>query len=551
MEHLHPERKPMMSSALSPFNYPIFKMLWIASTISNIGTWLHDVGAAWLMTELTRDPLWVALIQTATSISIFLLALPGGALADILDKRIYLLTLQTFMMLIAGALALTTFSGMISRESLLILTFCLGIGAALSTPTWIALMSELVPAKELPPAVTLIGISVNLSRAIGPAVGGIIIAASGPAAVFAINSLSFFAIIISLFIYKPEPSENILPAERLFGAMRASIRYVRGSPALQTLLIKSSAFFVFASGVWALLPLVARSTLHTGPMGYGVLFTSFGIGAVLSAFILPRFRERLNCDQLIIVGAMGFAITAFILSLSRHFYLAAGGMLLGGISWTFVLATLTTLVQQVVSVWVRARALAIYFAVFFGGMTIGSVSWGWIASQTTISTSLFISAIGLVAANSLSYLFTSGEQFIMDLTPSNHSPAPIPEEPLRHEQGPVMVTVEYGVHKKNVENFSQAMQEMRRIRLREGAFFWDLFQDVEDRKKFVECFMTESWLQHLRQHERTSIADRDIQQKISTFLEGKEKVSVRHFVAYEFRKKRRNYKMMPFFHTKK
>jgi len=533
------ERKIITTSPWSPFQYPIFKILWISSTISNIGTWLHDVGAAWLMTILTNNPMWVALIQVATSLSIFLLALPGGALADILDRRIYLISLQTFMMTVAGALALTTFYGKTSPELLLFLTFFLGIGAALSTPTWLALMSELVPSTELPPAVTLVSLSINLSRAIGPALGGIIIAAAGPAAVFALNALSFFAIIISLFGWQRPPSESMLPAERLFGAMRAGIRYVRGSPAFQTLLLKSSAFFIFASSVWALLPLVARSTLHSGPMGYGVLFACFGSGAVLGTVILPKFREKLICDQLIVIGAMGFAVTTFILSLSSIFYFACGGMVLGGISWTLVLVTLTTLIQQVVSAWVRARALAIFLAVFFGGMAMGSILWGWIASHFTISLSLFVAALGLVIANFLTYVFTSGQQLITDLTPTGHLPAPLTEEKPKHGQGPVMVTIEYSIHQQQAEEFYLVMQELRLIRLREGAFFWALFQDIEERKKFVECFMVESWLDHLRQHERIAVTDRDIQQKASAYHQGKNPPRTTHFVAFDMPKKKR------------
>lgn len=532
------EKKATADSPWSPFHYPLFKMLWITSTISNIGTWIHEVGAAWLMTTLTSNPLWVALIQAAASLSIFLLALPGGALADILDRRIYLISLQTFMMIIAGTLAVTTFSGKITPELLLFLTFCLGIGTALSTPTWLTLMTELVSPKDLAPAVTLIGLSINLSRAIGPALGGVIIATSGPAAVFALNALSFFAIIISLFGWQRAPRESLLPGERLFGAMRAATRYVRGSPGFQTLLIKSSAFFVFASGVWALLPLVARSNLHSGPLGYGVLFGAFGSGAVLGVFILPKLRENLNCDRLILTGAFGFAITTFVLSLTNNYYYAFGGMVLGGISWTFTLTTLTTLAQQIVSAWVRARALAIFLAVFFGGMAFGSVLWGWVAFHYTISIALFIAGIGLVIASSLAYIFTSGQKLIFDLTPSGHSPAPVLIENPRYEQGPVMVTIEYALDHQQTENFYHIMQELRRIRLREGAFFWNLFQDIEDKKKFIECFMVESWLDHLRQHERMSIADREIQDKAGRFHKGKEPPRVTHFIAYEIPKKK-------------
>jgi MFS family permease len=524
-------------SIWSPFRYPIFRMLWISSLISNIGTWMHDVGAAWLMTTLTNSPIWVSLVQAMAALSIFLLALPAGALADILDRRLYLIFLQAFMMIVAGALAIATFFGKISPELLLFLTFFLGAGTALSMPTWLALISELVPPKELSSAVTLTGLTINFARFTGPVLAGLIIAAYGPAAVFAINALSFFGIIISLFGWQRTPSDSLLPAERLFGAMRAGIRYVRGSPALQTLFVKSSAFFVFASGVWALLPLVARINLSSGPIGYGVLFAFFGMGAIIGALLLPRFREKLGCDTLIVLGATGFAVTAFTLSLSSNFYFACGGMMLGGTSWTVVLATLITVVQQVVASWVRARALSIFLAIFFGAMAVGSILWGWIASHFTISIALFVSAMGLLIANYLAYIFTSSERLILDFTPSGHLPAPHVEEELKYEQGPVMITIEYFVSPQQTKNFSRVMRDLRRIRLREGAFFWSLFQDVEDTKKFVECFMVDSWLEHLRQHERISISDREVQDKAGTFHEGKDPPQVTHFIAYDVPKK--------------
>ncbi|OJW50339.1 MAG: hypothetical protein BGO67_00215 [Alphaproteobacteria bacterium 41-28] len=532
------KRKIKTDSALSPFRYPIFKMMWIASVVSSIGSWMHEVGAAWLMTFLTTQPLLVALVQGMTSFSIFLLVLPAGAIADIVDRRLYLIFLQTYMMIIAGILAVVTFLGGMTPNLLLFLTFCLGAGSALSAPTWLALMSELVPSKHLPAAVTLIGVNINLSRAIGPALGGAIIAAAGPAAVFAINALSFFGIIVSLFGWKSKSNESSLPAERFFGAMKASIRYVKGSPALQTILLKSCAFFVFASGVWSLLPLVARIQLHVGALGYGILFACLGLGAVIGAFLLPKLREHFNCDQLIFLGAIGFAVTTFIVAFTKGFYFACGAMVLGGVSWTAVLATLTTVVQQAVSTWVRARALSVFLAIFFGGMALGSVVWGGIASHSTISISLLLAAIGLILANFLTFVFTSGQK-ILDQTPSGSLPAPVVEEAPRYEEGPVLVTVEFYVKRNQIENFLQVMKSLRRIRMRDGAFFWNLFQDIEDRKKFIECFLIESWLEHLRQHERMSVSDQEIQDKAGSFHEGKDPPRVTHFIARELPRKRK------------
>lgn len=359
------QAKVVNDSPWIPFQYPIFTMLWITSVVSSIGTWMQDVGGAWLMTSLTTDPLMVAAIQAITSLAMFLLALPAGALADIIDRRRYLIVLETGLMILAGILAVITHFGIVTPKSLLLFTFFLGAGGALAFPAWVALMSELVPRKHLSASVTLTGISLNISRAIGPALAGVIIAASGPAAVFALNSISYFGIIVSLFGWKRAPSESTLPAERLYGAMRAGIKYVFGSPPLQILLVKSIAFFVFASGIWALLPLVAREQLHSGPFGYGVLIALLGFGAVITAFLLPTLKQKMTCDQLVLFGAIGFGISTLILAVSKNFYIASAAMILAGLSWMAVLSTFMTLVQQIVPEWVRARALAVFLAIFF------------------------------------------------------------------------------------------------------------------------------------------------------------------------------------------
>jgi MFS family permease len=531
--------KVLPDSPWSAFQYPIFKMLWIASFVSSIGTWMQDVGAAWLMVTLTTEPIMVASIQAITSFSIFLLALPAGAIADIIDRRRYLILSQTGLMITAGLLALITFLDKISPELLLLLTFCLGSGAALSVPAWFTLMSELVPDKHMTSAVALTSVSLNFSRALGPVLAGFVIVVSGPAAVFALNSLSFFAIIIVLLRWERSAKENALPAERVYGAMRAGLRYVRGSPALQTLLIKSCAFFIFASGLWALLPLVARTQLQCGPIGYGILLALLGFGAVIGAFFLPKLRQNINCDQFIFGGAIGFAFATFILAFFKNFYFASGAMILGGMAWITVLTTFTTLVQQVVSPWVRARALSIFLAIFFGGMSLGSLVWGWIATHYTFSTALSVAAIGLLACNFLTYIFVSGKKLLLNQNSSHPLPLPIAIEEPRYEEGPIMVTIEYSVERKNVEKFSQAIRDLRRIRLRDGAFFWSLFKDIENPQKFTECFMIESWLEHLRQHERLSIADWEVQNIVLSFHQGEFPPHVTHLVAHKLPRKTR------------
>ncbi len=520
-----------------PFRYKIFRILWIAALVSNIGTWMHEVGAAWLMTSLTTTPILVALVQAMTSLSIFLLALPAGALADIIDRRRYLIILQTYMMIIAGTLTVVTYLGFISPQLLLTLTFCLGAGAAMTAPTWQAIIPELVPNAHLAPAVTLNSVGINISRAIGPATAGIIIALAGPAAVFALNTLSFFGIIVALSLWRRQPNESTLPAERFYGAMRAGLRYLRGSPALLNLLARSSAFFIFASATWALLPLVAKTELHVGSIGYGVMLGLLGAGAVLGALFLPRIRELLNNDQLIFMGTIAFSITSLTLSQVNSFSFACVATLLGGIAWIVILATLNTVAQRAASPWVRARALSIWLTLFFGCMAIGSALWGWVATHYSISTALLSAAIGLIVGSIATFRFTIGESLMVDHTLSGDLPAPTAAEELEYKHGPVMVTVEYCVATDQIKEFTKVMKNLRRIRLREGAFFWKLFKDVEEPHKFVECFMVESWLEHLRYHERVTVTDRKIQTHANTFHAGKKSPHVTHLVAYDLHEK--------------
>jgi MFS family permease len=498
---------------------------------------MQDVGAAWLMTTLTHEPLMVASIQAMTALAMFFLALPAGALADILDRRRYLIFLQTGMMIAAGFVALIVFFGVITPNLLLLMTFCLGVGAALSFSAWVALMSELVPAKHLTASVTLIGMGINLSRAIGPALAGFIIAASGSWAVFALNALSFFGLIIVLKKWKRQTEESSLPAERLYGAMKAGLKYAKGSPSFQTVLVKTIAFFIFASATWALLPLIVHIRLLGGPIEFGLLLAMLGGGAVLGATFLPYLRERLNADQLILGGATGFSITTATLALSSTFYVSCFVMLLGGMSWILVLSTLTMLVQRVVSLWVKARAISIFFAIFFGGMALGSFTWGWIAHEFSLSTSLILAASGLLFSNLVTYRFVAVNNLIQDHTPSHHLPAPIPVEEPGYNDGPIMVTVEYLIDKSDIAHFAKAANSLRVIRLRDGAFFWTLFKDMEEPTKFIECFMIETWLEHLRQHERISISDKEIIDKAHSFHRGKTPPKIIHFVAHTLKKK--------------
>ena len=494
---------------------------------------MHEVSAAWLMTLLTTKPLLVALVQATSALSICTLAIPAGALANILDRRRYLLVLQSWMMCIAAILAIMAYMGKITPQSLLFLTFCLGAGTALIAPTWQATIPDLVPSKDLVPAITLNSMGVNFARTLGPILAGIIIAISGPALVFALNAISFLGIIIILKRWKRQQPVSTLPTERLFGAMRSGIRYVRGSPMILKVLIKSSANFVFISAAWALLPLIARVMLHKGSVGYGVLLGMLGLGAVCGALANPKVRAIFNVDQRILTGGYIFGLSLLLIAIFNQFYLTCFAMFCIGFAWISVLASLSAVVQQSVPPWVRARAVSVYFMVFFGGLALGGVIWGIMITHISMPTTLTIAGLCLLVTNTWAYRLPLAGGTMYDHTPSMDLPAPTVEKELDHDEGPIMVSVEYEVDPINVVHFLKAIKELRLTRIRDGAFFWTLFNDIQKPNRYFECFMVESWLEHLRFHERISISDRKIQDKVNSLHKGPHRPKTTHFVACE------------------
>jgi MFS family permease/quinol monooxygenase YgiN len=523
---------PQSAGPWSPLKLGLFRLLWLATLVSNIGTWMHDVGAAWLMTSLAPTPLMVALVQTATTLPIFLLALPAGALSDIIDRRRYLIVLQCWLAGVAALLAILTLSGLTSAWILVLLTFALGIGTALMMPAWASLTPELVPRELLQPAIALNSMSINIARAIGPAIAGIIVAQTGPAVVFALNAVSFLGIIAVLLYWRRTPAVNPLPAERFCAALRTGIRFARHAPALQAALIKGFGFFLFASASWALLPLLARQeVVGGGPQTYGILMASVGVGAVAGAIALPRLRERLSSDQLIFGASLLYAITLLALASFKQWLPLAGVMILSGMAWIAILSSLQVAAQLAVPNWVRSRGLAVFMAVFMGGMAGGSLLWGHLAELTAIPIALMTAAVGLAITSMLTWPWRLSAIEQLDWTPSMHWPTPVTAFEPENDRGPVMVTTEYRIEPQDREAFNRAMREMRQIRRRNGAVAWGLFVDAADPMRYIEYFVDESWVEHLRQHQRVSVADRAVQESVRRFQVGAESPVVTHFLA--------------------
>jgi MFS family permease len=383
-----------MKSAWTPLRHGLFRAMWIASVVSNVGTWMHTVAASWLMTMLATSPLPVALVQTATTLPVFLITLPAGAVADMIDRRRWLLFTQTWMLIVAaliGALALT---GAIGPWSLLLLTFALGMGSSMNGPAWSATIPELVPREEMAAAVALNSVGFNIARAVGPALGGTIMAASNAGVVFILNAISFLGVIIVLWVWRGRVRPET-PNARIHHAMREGLHYVRSTRVYHAVLVRSGLFAFASSALWALLPVVASTQLGTTETGYGILLGCLGAGSVIGAGMLGSLRSRCSPDTLVTVGGIVFAAATVALALIHTFALVALAMLLGGVAWMTVMTTFNVSAQTAPPAPMRARALAVYILVFQGALAIGSAGWGAVAGRWNVRGSLLVSAVAI------------------------------------------------------------------------------------------------------------------------------------------------------------
>lgn len=524
---------PVAAPALwRPLAVPAFAGIWGATVASNTGTWMHDVGAAWLMTSLSPSPGTIALVQAATTLPVFLLALPAGALADMLDRRRLLLACNLVGAGIALLFALAVLGGAATVPVVLGLTFALGCTAAFMQPTWQAVVPQLVDRPLLPQAIALNSLGINVARAIGPALAGLVIATLGLAAPFLLNAASFLLSIAALWLWRPPPAPSRgLPPEQLVAAMVAGLRYARASRELGRTLLRAVSYFAFASAFWALLPVVARFELQGGPGLFGLLQAAAGVGAVAAAMLLPLLKQHLGAERIVLAGSLATGLAMLLLGVTRMPEIALLACLAAGGGWLLVLSSLQVAAQAALPDWVRARGLSIYLTVFFGTMAAGSTVWGQLAGFLGTAAALALAGVGLAALAVLVARVRLPDAGALDLAPSSHWPQPALAAPVEHDRGPVMVTIEYRVGATDRAAFLAALDGLSGERRRDGAYQWQVFEDAGQPGLFTEVFLVASWLEHLRQHERVSRADAEAQDAVRRFHQGDAPPLVRHHLA--------------------
>lgn len=503
------DRSAGSGSAWAPFHHSTFTAMWSAQFVSNIGSWMQTVAAQWLMLTLTASATYVALVQTAASLPVVLLAVLAGAMGDLVDRRRFLLITQGLMLIAATALGVLALAGLVTPWVLLALIFAVGAGQALTSPTWQTLQPELVPAAERPQAISLGAVNQNLARAVGPAIGGILLAATSAGTVFLVNAVTFLAVIAVLAWWRSaRRPANALPREHVGEAMRAGGRYVAASPALRAILLRAALFIFFASSIWALLPIVTRSDLHLGSGGYGLLLGSVGLGAVVGAALLPRLRGRRSPGALLTAGSFGLALVALVLAYVHVTAIVAISLAVGGVAWILALSTLNSLYQLSLPGWAKARGMSFYLIVFQGGNAVGSAVMGISAERLGLSPTLLAAAGALLLGPLAGLHYRFQPMAPQDLLPAGDWPQPhLAAE--NQPGGPVMVSVEYHSRSGLSNEVLAALEAARFSRRRTGAVDWRVWQDAAEPRRIIEQFVVASWSEHLRQHERVSERDQE------------------------------------------
>ncbi|MDX8490738.1 MFS transporter [Mesorhizobium sp. VK22B] len=517
-------------SALAPFRHGIFRAVWSASLVSNFGGLIQGVGAAWMMTTIATSSYQVALVQASTTLPIMLFALIAGAIADSFNRRKVMLVAQSFMLVVSALLTVFTWFGWMTPWTLLAFTFLIDSGTALNSPSWQASVGDMVPRAKVPAAIALNSMGFNITRSVGPAIGGIIVAAAGAAAAFAANAISYIGLIVVLFRWKPEVPAPTLPREALGAAMGAGLRYVAMSPNIAKVLVRGFAFGFSAGAVLALLPLVARDVVKGDALTYGIMLGAFGIGAVGGALISVRLRQLLSSETMVRAAFAGFALCAFNAAVSHDAWQTSAGLLIGGACWVIALSHFNVTVQMSTPRWVVGRVLSIYQTATFGGIALGSWIWGVVADAHGAETALMAAAVAMLAGGAIGLFLPLPQQKTLNLDPLNRFKEPMLGLDLKPRSGPIAIMIEYVIREEDVPEFLATMAERGRIRRRDGARTWTLARDLENPGIWIEHYHTPTWVEYIRHNRRATYADAVVGERIRALHSGENPPRVRRLI---------------------
>lgn len=509
---------PISTSIWSPMRHSLFRVMWLGMTVSNLGTWMNEVGVTWMMASLAPSNLMVALIQTATTLPFFLLAYPAGVMGDICNRRTVLITLHVWLLASAVALTLMTVREITTEWWLLLLTFCLGAGNAMMRPSWTANIPSFAPRGELANAITLNSLSTNLSKAAGPAIGGLLVASAGPVAVFALNALSFLFVLGTLIRRHPRAFhvDTQLPPETFSAALRGGLRYTRHDPELRAVLVRCAASFVFISVFWSMLPVIVLREMGSAPHTYGLLVGTTGIGSLIGANLVPLLLRRLTRNQVFGAATMIFALALLAIAFTRGYALLALLGLVVGICWIMLFSSLVVASQTTAPPWVMARVLALVMLVYGGSVAAGSALWGWLSDVFSVQASIGVAVAGMLLSLSLGRRYPIPQEGHRDLRTSDQAPQLWPNSLATDlHRGPVQVTLDYPLRADNLAAMEQLLQRLRRIRLRAGAHDWEYSRLGGEPNRLRESFWVASWLAYLRLQERLTAEDRKVEAELA------------------------------------
>jgi predicted MFS family arabinose efflux permease len=521
-------------SIAAPLRHAVFRRIWLASLVSNLGILIQGVGAAWAMTQMTTSADKVALVQTALMLPIMLIAMPAGAIADMHDRRVVAMVSLAIALVGATVLTVLAWLGLVTPNILLALCFVVGSGMALFGPAWQASVSEQVPAETLPAAVALNGISYNIARSFGPAIGGIVVATSGAVAAFAVNAVLYLPLMVVLFLWNRTHEPSRLPRERLNRAIVSGVRYIANSPSIRIVLIRTLVTGLIGGSVSALMPLVARDLLHGGAQTYGIMLGAFGMGAVFGALNISEVRRRMSGEAAVRACTISLAGAIAAVALSNSAILTAIALVLAGAVWMLAVALFNIGVQLSAPRWVAGRSLAAFQASIAGGIAIGSWGWGHLTDIAGVEIALLVSA-GLMLLSPLLGIWLR----MPPVGARNEPPAEALADPevrlsLTGRSGPLVVEIEYRVAQDSARAFHNVMQEVQLSRQRNGAYGWSIARDIADPELWTERYHCPTWLDYLRQRSRATQSERALHQRAIEFHLGPEPIRVRRMLERPF-----------------